>query len=47
MYSDGFGMPKALEQARWVGPKLVFLPSRSPLGAYKNIKIVKEDSKRG
>ena len=24
MDSDGFGMPEALEQARWMGPKLVF-----------------------
>ena len=24
MDSDGFGMPDALEQARWMGPKLVF-----------------------
>jgi len=23
MDSDGFGMPDALEQARWMGPKLV------------------------
>jgi len=25
MDSDGFGMPDALEQARWMGPNLVFL----------------------
>ena len=29
MDSDGFGMPEALEQARWMGPKLVFLEHHS------------------
>ena len=32
MDSDGFGMPEALEQARWMGPKLVFfVASPTPL----------------
>jgi len=28
MNSGDFGMPETLEQARWVGPKLVFLFAR-------------------
>jgi len=32
MDSDGFGMPEALEQARWMGPKLVFLATKVSAG---------------
>jgi hypothetical protein len=39
--SGSLGMPEALERARWVGPKLVFLD----IDVYAYTKLVKEPNK--
>ena len=45
MDSDGFGMPDALEQARWMGPKLVFFPLFNLSVAAKAQNLLDKDIK--